>query len=125
MAEGKGYIVSSNEKGSVNISEDVVTVIAATAASDVEGVYGPFITPSKEIAGFLGRKGIAKGVKISIEEDTVAVDVSIIVEIGYAINEVGANVQKAIMAAVGDSLGITVTTVNVNICGIALKKKQA
>ena len=40
MSESKEYLVQPVEKGTVNISEEVVAAIAALAISDVEGVYG-------------------------------------------------------------------------------------
>ena len=123
MAESKGYIVNSHDRGSLNISEDVVAIIAAAATADVEGVYGPFISPGKEYSGIVGRKGLVKGVKICIDNDTIVIEINIIVEIGFAVSEVGEKVQKAIASAIEDSVGTKVSAVNVNICGIALKKK--
>ena len=124
MAEGKGYIVNSDEKGSVNISEDVVAIIAAAAAADVEGVHGPFVSHSKDITNMLGRKTPPKGVKLSIDGDSVTIDINIIAEIGYSVSEVGAKVQKAVISAVEDAVGATVSAVNVTVCGISLKKKE-
>ena len=123
MAESKSYIINSDEKGSINISEDVVAVIAAVAAAEVEGVHGPFVTYNKEITNVLGRKNYSKGIKLNINGDDVTIDASIVAEVGFSVSEVGAAVQKAVIAAVQDTLGIIVSAVNVNICGIALKKK--
>ena len=39
MSESKDYLVRDVEKGTVNISEEVVAAIAAVAVSEVEGVY--------------------------------------------------------------------------------------
>ena len=123
MAENKVYIVNSDEKGSINISEDVVAIIAAVAMAEVEGVHGPFVSHSKEITNMLGRKGLSKGVKLSIDGDDVMIDISIIADVGFSVSEVGAEVQKAVISAVEGAAGLTVRAVNVNICGIALKKK--
>ena len=124
MAESKGYIVNSDEKGSINISEDVVAVIAAVAAAEVEGVYGPFVSYSKDITNVLGRKGLSKGVKLIINENDITIEINIIAEVGFSVSEVGCAVQKAVMSAVEDAAGVAVSAVNVNICGIALKKKS-
>ena len=123
MAEGKVYIINSDDKGSVNISEDVVAVIAAVATAEVEGVHGPFVPHNKDIASVLGRKGLSKGIKLNINDDNISIDVAILAEVGYSVATVGAEVQKAVITAVQDTLGITVSAVNVSICGIALKKK--
>ena len=123
MADNKAYITTSDEKGSINISEDVVAVIAAVAAAEVEGVYGPFLSHNKDIPNVMGRKGLARGVKLQIDGDDVSIDINIIAEVGYSVSEIGTKVQKAIVAAVQDAAGAKVSAVNVNVCGIALKKK--
>ena len=45
MAEYKQYITQEQENGSVMISEDVVSTIAAHAVADVEGVVGIITKP--------------------------------------------------------------------------------
>ena len=123
MAENKGYIISTDEKGSINISEDVIAVIAATAAAETEGVHGLYVSHNKEITNMLVRKGLSKGVKLCMDGDDVSIDINVIADIGVSVNEVGAKVQRAVISAVEDTVGIKVTAVNVSICGIALKKK--
>ena len=122
MAESKGYIRSADEKGSINISEDVIAVIAAAAASEVEGVHGLFFSPGKELTNMLGRKSQYRGVKLLIEGDDLAIDVYILAEMGFSVSEVGAEIQKAVMSAVEAAVGIAVKSVNVHICGVSLKK---
>ena len=39
MGENKGYIRNADDKGSVNISDEVVAIISAVAATEVEGVH--------------------------------------------------------------------------------------
>ena len=124
MPENKGYIISSDEKGSISISEDVVAVIAASAAMEVEGVYEPFFSHGKDFGNMLGKKVLPKGIKLSIDGSAVAIDVSIIAEMGYSVSEVGVQVQKAILSAVEDAVGVSVNAVNVHVSGIALKKKE-
>jgi len=123
MTENKGYIITGDEKGSINISEEVLAVIAVTAAAEVEGVCEPLVSPGKETTGILGRRGTPKGVKLCIDGDDITIEINIIAEIGFSVSEVGLNVQKAIKSAVEGATGITVHAVNVSICGIALKKK--
>ena len=124
MAENKGYITTADEKGSINISEEVVAVIAAAAAAEVEGVCESFISPGKEPTSILGRRGAPKGVKLCIDGDDVTIDINIIVEFGLSVSEVGASVQRAVISAVEGATGIRILAVNVCISGISLKKKQ-
>ena len=124
MAENKGYIRNADEKGSINISEDVVAVIAAAAAAEVEGVHGLFFSPGKELSNMLGRKGLTRGVKMLIEGDDLTIDVYIVADMGYSVSDVGAEVQKTVMSAVEAAVGIAVKSVNVHICGVSLKKNR-
>lgn len=121
MGENKGYIRSTDERGSVCISEEVVAIIAAVAAVDVEGVHGLFASPGKELTSMLGRKGLSRGVRLNIDGDLVTVDVHIIAEMGVAVNEVGSAVQRAVISAVEAAVGVRVSEVNVHICGVSLK----
>jgi len=124
MGDGKGYIKNSDEKGSINISEDVVAVIAASAVEEVEGVHGLYFLHGKELTNMIGKRGLTKGVKLSINGDDISIDVHIMAEMGYSVNEVGAEVQKAVVSAVEDAVGVTLSAVNVHISGVALKKSK-
>ena len=124
MGESKGYIRTADENGSINISEDVVAVIAASAAAEIEGVQGLFFSPGKELSNMVGKKGLSKGVKLVVDGDNVTIDVYIIVGIGYSVSDVGTEVQKAVISAVEATVGVSVAAVNVHICGVSLKKKQ-
>ena len=123
MGENKGYIRNADEKGSINISEDVVSVIVAAAAVDVDGVHGLYHSYGKDLTTVVGKRGLSRGVKLNIEGDDVTIDVHIMAEMGYSVSEVGAEVQKAVVSAVESAVGAVVTGVNVHICGVALKKK--
>ena len=124
MAENKGYISTSDERGSINICQSVVAVIAAAAAVDIDGVYGLYQSPGKELTTVSGKKGISRGVKINIEGDEITVDVYFIAEMGHPVNEIGVKVQKAVVSAIEEAIGITVGTVNVTISGVSLKKAK-
>ena len=122
MAENKGYIRSTDEKGSINICQNVVAVIAASAAVDIDGVYGLYQSPGRELTTVSGKKGISKGIRINIEGDNITVDVYFIAKLGFSVNEVGEAVQKAVKSAIEEAVGAKVDAVNIHICGVSLKK---
>ena len=124
MADGKEYIKSSDEKGSINISEEVVAVIAAAAAMEVEGVHGLFYSHSKDITNMLGKKGLSRGVRLVIDDAEVTLDIYVIAQVGFSVREVGEQIQKTVMSAVEAAVRIKVNAVNVHICGVALKKNK-
>jgi len=122
MAENKGYIKTTDEKGSINICQNVVAVIAASAAVDIEGVHGLYQSPGRELTTVSGKKGISKGIKINIDGENITVDVYFIANLGYSVNEVGEAVQKAVKTAIEEAVGAQVSAVNIHICGVSLKK---
>jgi len=124
MAESKGYIRNSDDRGSINICQSVVAVIAAAAAVDNDGVYGLYQSPGRELTTVSGKKGISKGIRVNIDGDNIVVDVYFIANMGYSVNEVGSAVQKAVKSAIEEAVGVEVSAVNIHICGVSLKKAK-
>lgn len=124
MSDTKDYLVQPVENGTVNISEEVVTAIAALAASEVEGVYGLAVGFTAGIAEMLGKKNMSKGVKLITEDETVKVECFVVVTYGYEIPAVAANVQENVINAVESMAGLKVSAVDVSICGISNPKEE-
>jgi uncharacterized alkaline shock family protein YloU len=123
MGENREYITSADEFGSVNISEDVIAVIAGSAAAEAEGVHALYPTYGRDLGEIL-KKGLSRCVKIEIREKSATVEISVIAELGSAVNEVGAAVQKGVANAIESATGLSVAAVNVHICGVSLKKSK-
>ena len=122
MAEGKVYISRQEELGSVNISEEVLAVIAGAAAMEVDGVSALGTTLTNDVAALVTRKSVAKGVHLEVEGEAVMVDVTILVKYGYVVPEVAKNVQDAIQNAVMNTSGLDVAGVNVTVSGVTFQK---
>ncbi len=105
--KNKEYIFHREDGGTIRISEDVIAVVAGGAAAEVEGVGG--LMPSK---------GAAKGVRLIMREDKVALDLYLSVKYGCVIPEVAEKVQKAVASAVEASTGFVIHEVNVNVGGL-------
>lgn len=120
MAEN--YITSKDEKGNVSISEDVIAVMVAAALAEVEGVAGLSNTVGSELADFLGKKSISKGIKVSFEEERIIIDVLIMVRFGSNVTGVAHKVQQAVASAVESMTGLNVA-VNVHVSGVAFEKQ--
>ena len=122
MAEGKEYISHESELGSVSISEEVLTVIAAAAAVDVEGVSSLGSGLSSDVTSTANRKALTKGVRLSEEDEKVTVDLSILVKFGYVVTDVARAVQDAVFSAVENTSGLSVACVNVAVVGVSFQK---
>lgn len=120
MAEGREYISRSEELGNVSISEEVLAVIAAAAAVDVEGVSSLGSGASSDAAS--NRKALTRGVHLSVEDERVTVNLSILVRYGYGVTDVAKAVQDAVFGAVENTSGLGVDCVNVSVVGVTFQK---
>lgn len=120
MAENKQYITQEQENGKVLISEEVIATIAAQAIGEVDGVNAIGGKPGADLAELIAKKNWGKGIKIAIsQEETISIDCNIIVTYGNSVVTVATAVQDAITNAISSMTGVTVASVNVNVCGIA------
>lgn len=110
------------ENGNVNISDEVISVIASLAASEVKGVFGMAGGIQGGIAELLGKKNLSKGVKLTAVDNDVTVDLSIIVEYGVKIPDVAWELQKKVKNEVEAMTGLNVVGVNISVDGVNVPK---
>ncbi len=110
--------------GNIKISEEVIITIASVAVSEIEGVSSTGTGLVDEIARRLSKKPVASGIKAVITEDTVSVDINIVVKYGVKIPEVAWNVQDAIKKETELMTGLTVDKVNVRVVGIDIPAEE-
>lgn len=112
------------ETGNVNISEEVVSIIASIAASEVKGVADMGNTLSGGLAELLGKKNLSKGVKVTLSEKSVLLDLSIIAEYGTKIPDVAWKVQEKVKSEVEAMTGLEVKAVNISVDGVNVPKTE-
>ena len=108
-----------SENDGIQISNDVIAVIAGVAVSEVQGVAGMaggFAGGISEV--FSGKKNFAKGIKADINDGKAKLDVNIIVEYGSRIPDVAFEIQNRVKKAVENMTGLTVEEVNVHVQGV-------
>lgn len=108
----------TSENG-IEISNDVIAVIAGVAVSEVEGVAsmsGGFAGGISEVLS--GKKNLAKGIKVEKTENSAKIDVNIIVEYGSRIPDVAYEIQNRVKKSVENMTGFKVEEVNVHIQGV-------
>jgi len=104
--------------GNIKISEEVIVTIASVAVSEISGVSS---TGSGFVDGITRRftkKPSTSGIKATVGEKSVTVDINIVVEYGVRIPEVAWNVQDAIKKEVELMTGLKAEKVNVRVVGI-------
>ena len=93
--------VEDTENG-IEISNDVIAVIAGVAVSEV----------------FSGKKNMSKGIKVDKTENKAKIDVNIIVEYGSRIPDVAYEIQNRVKKSVEGMTGFKVEEVNVHVQGV-------
>jgi uncharacterized alkaline shock family protein YloU len=117
------YLKISGEKGDVNISDDVITMMVAAAVSEIEGIAGLSNNVSTELSDFFGKKTMSKGVKVQSLDGDITIDVVIMVKFGFKITSVASQVQDAVASAVESMTGFGLPLVNVHVGGVAFEKQ--
>ncbi|MGI5822350.1 MAG: Asp23/Gls24 family envelope stress response protein [Firmicutes bacterium] len=114
-----------SELGSIRIADEVVSIIAGLAATEVDGVASMSGGIAGGIAEALGRKNLSKGVKVEVGEEEAAVDLFMIVGYGSRIPDVAWNVQENVKKAVENMTGLKVVKVNVHIQGVSFPQQKS
>ena len=103
----------------IEISADVIGVISGVAVSEVEGVAGMsggFAGGITEVLS--GKKNLAKGIKVEINDKKAKIDINIIVEYGTRIPDIAYEIQNRVKKSVETMTGLTVEEVNVHVQGV-------
>lgn len=111
--------------GIVKISDEVVSVIAGIAATEIKGVVEIAHGVTSGITQMItGKKNVTKGIKVVVEEGEAAIDVVLTVQYGMKIPEVVAQVQENVKKTVEAMTGLTVSSVNVYVYNIVVPKNE-
>ncbi len=114
-----GVNAVENTENGIKIADDVVAVIAGIAVSEVKGVSGMsggFAGGITEV--FSGKKNLAKGIKVEMDDKDTKIDVNIIVEYGTRIPDVAFEIQNRVKKSVETMTGLKVVAVNVHVQGV-------
>ena len=118
--------VNENVSGeNIQIADEVVSVIAGKAVSEVNGVAGMaggFAGGISEVLS--GKKNLSKGIKVEVTEKEVKVDVNIVVEYGVRIPDVAFEIQNRVKKAVETMTGLNVIGVNVHVQGVKTTEEK-
>ena len=107
------------------ISDEVILQIITIAAGKINGVTIPSVSVGDGIAGFLGMKGAARGIRVETDENGVAADISIAVDYGLRINEAAKSLQDAIRDDLTEMTGLNVIYINVHVISVNTKESPS
>jgi len=115
-----------NNLGEIKIAPEVLATIVRRTVSNIAGV-AELVTPSKSGFGtLLGAKEIEEGIKVDLtERGEVSVCISVIVEYGAIIIDLAKEIQSVVKSEIEKQTGLLVKSIDVNIMGIQINKKDA
>lgn len=113
------------DRGVTTLDETVVAKIAGMAAREVPGVYDmgnavrrAFSAVTDRIPN--GQTNVTGGIGVEKGETQAAVDVTVVVEYGASIVEVGNAIRRNVIDQVEGTTGLEVIEVNVNVVDVHL-----
>lgn len=110
--------------GEVHIADEVVAIIAGLAATEVEGVTSMAGNITNELVSKLGMKSLSRGVKVTVLEGVVTVDLSLNIEYGKNVLETSRTVQERVKTSIENMTGLEVADVNIHIASVDMEKEK-
>ncbi len=111
-----------NQYGTINISTEVIAMIAGAAAVECYGLVGMASkSAGSGIVNLLKREHLSKGIKITAKDDVLTIDLYVIVQFGTKISVVAENIIKKVKYNVENQTGLVVEKVNLNIEGVRVQ----
>jgi uncharacterized alkaline shock family protein YloU len=105
--------------GKIEVAPRAIASIVARAAAQSYGVVGMAPHTFRQgVARVLHQRDAHRGVDVRVGDDTIEIDLYVIVEYGTRIGEVARNVQDNVRYAVERALDMPVARVNVRIQGL-------
>jgi len=110
--------------GSVNISDDVISVVVGMTLSEIKGICPSGSNFGNIAEMFSGKRNMGKGVKVEVDGESVSMDLHIIVEYGIKIPDVAWEAQEKVKEAVESITGLKVDKINIHVEGVSVVKEQ-
>jgi uncharacterized alkaline shock family protein YloU len=117
--------VLSEELGEVKISQEALVSIVSTTTLKVEGVAGLVTGLMEGLTEKVGMRNLNKGIRIEIKNNTVSVDIHVIIHFGFRIPIVARAIQKEVKNVIEEMTEYNVMGVNVLVQGIDFSQAKS
>lgn len=104
--------------GKIEISPEVIEVIASLAALEVVGVSGMHGNFAAGVVEKFSGKNHGKGVKVDLTDDGIIIDVQLHMNFGVSIPEVAEKVQDNISQTLKRMTALDIQAINIHVVGI-------
>jgi uncharacterized alkaline shock family protein YloU len=110
--------------GKIKIADNVAAAIANIAAQEVDGVVKVIGSSTSPITEMFGKRNLAKGVKINMDEEGTNIELALVILHGVNIVKIAEEVQRNVKDAVESMTGISVKNVDITISDIVFEEKK-
>ncbi|UGB32634.1 Asp23/Gls24 family envelope stress response protein [Metabacillus sp. B2-18] len=106
--------------GQIDISNEVIATVAGGAAIDCYGIVGMASRNQIKdgLTDILRKENFSRGVIVRQDDDSINIDMYIIVSYGTKISEVAHNVQTKVKYTLDQTVGLAVDSVNIFVQGV-------
>lgn len=114
----------ASENGKIDVADQVISVIAGSAALDCYGLVGMASRNSLKdgIAELLGRENLSRGIEVRYDNNQIHLDLYVIVSYGTKISEVAHNIQSKVKYVLEEVVGLKVDFVNIFVQGVRVMR---
>ncbi|MEE4546328.1 Asp23/Gls24 family envelope stress response protein [Streptomyces sp. V4-01] len=114
----KSSLPSPEDRGRTTIADSVVEKMAGIATREVPGIHNIGTGMARTIGGVRermpgGQPSVTRGVSVEVGEHQAAVDLDVVIDYGYPIADVAADVRVSVISALERMTGLDVVEVNV------------
>jgi uncharacterized alkaline shock family protein YloU len=127
-SQASGSTTADYAQGRTVISDTAVAKVVGVAARSVAGVHALGSGASRSIGAIrdvVGATDLTQGIRVEVGESQVAVDIILMAEYGYPLQELANTVRAAVYAAVEDLVGRDVIEVNIEITDVFIPSNDA
>jgi len=111
----KSYSSEQNQMGSIKYNEDVLKTMVGMALHGLEGIAG---IEGKGAVGILGRKNFSHINKISVENNKVVIDLSLVVSYGLDLRAKAREVQQKVCETIETMTDLRIGAINVTVANL-------
>ena len=123
VEEKKDLLTSEDDYGRIDVSKDVIAIIAGLATVDVEGVVGITYQVKSGTYSLVQKDNFSKGIDIKVSDDGVTVSINLMTDYEKGIYSVAKEVQKKVKEMIEKMTGKKVNRVDINVTGVKIKEK--
>ena len=111
-----------NKMGIISMNDNVLATLIGNATMECSGIYAMASKRASDgLVELLKKENLARGVKVSVVENAVLVQIYIIVQYGVNIRTVAQNIVETVKYQLENYIGMPVYDIQISVEGISVE----